>query len=333
MNLEDLIDENGLQQDEWSLTKPKFGVDNQLEVIGWSGRHGSGKLYILKCFVCSQDPELFGEGYFKSLKGNLLKAIVSCGCSNNTRWSKEQFRVICERKSKELGYTFLDFEGAWSGAGTKVRMLCDKHGEWAGGSINGLTNANAGCQMCAYIIRATSRTKPDDVMKDSFFASGAFHPETKFWRSDKKTKQGTKVYWHVHCPVCGASYESKSDNLRGGQQSCGCSKHRQQEAYINLIVDENKLAVAIKFGISRDSKKRAIEQDRASSYEICQYAVYQFPTVKSCKQAERDCKQELECGIVLRRDMRDGWSETTWVYNLERIIEIYERNGGIIHEG
>jgi hypothetical protein len=31
--------------------------------------------------------------------------------------------------------------------------------------------------------------------------------------------------------------------------------------------------------------------------------------------------------------MRDGWSETTWVYNLERIIEIYERNGGIIHEG
>ena len=26
MNLEDLVDEKGLQQDEWSLTRPKFGI-------------------------------------------------------------------------------------------------------------------------------------------------------------------------------------------------------------------------------------------------------------------------------------------------------------------
>ena len=35
-NLEDLIDpEYGLQQDEWSLTRPRFGTEGQLEVIGW----------------------------------------------------------------------------------------------------------------------------------------------------------------------------------------------------------------------------------------------------------------------------------------------------------
>lgn len=35
MNLEDVIDpEYGLQQDEWSLSKPTFGKENQLEVIG-----------------------------------------------------------------------------------------------------------------------------------------------------------------------------------------------------------------------------------------------------------------------------------------------------------
>jgi hypothetical protein len=27
--------------------------------------------------------------------------------------------------------------------------------------------------------------------------------------------------------------------------------------------------------------------------------------------------------------MPDGYTETTWVYNLDKIVEIYERNGGL----
>lgn len=70
MNLEDVIDpEYGLQQDEWSLTRPKFGKEGQLEVVGWSGKSGSNNLYILMCLTCNQDSELFGEGYFRSVKG------------------------------------------------------------------------------------------------------------------------------------------------------------------------------------------------------------------------------------------------------------------------
>ena len=38
MNLEDVIDpEYGLQQDDWSLSKPRFGKESQLEVVVWSG--------------------------------------------------------------------------------------------------------------------------------------------------------------------------------------------------------------------------------------------------------------------------------------------------------
>lgn len=50
MNLEDVIDPAyGLQQDEWSLSKPKFGEHGQLEVVGWSGREHNKKWYILRC--------------------------------------------------------------------------------------------------------------------------------------------------------------------------------------------------------------------------------------------------------------------------------------------
>jgi len=81
LNLEDVVDpEYGLQQDEWSLSKPRFGEEGQLEVVGWSGRNKGGhKLYILECNKCSQDGELFREGYFRSLKGHLVKGAVPCG--------------------------------------------------------------------------------------------------------------------------------------------------------------------------------------------------------------------------------------------------------------
>ncbi len=72
MNLEDLVDKNGLMQDKYSLSEMTFGKDCQLTVVGWNGKHRTNKIYILKCDKCSADPELFGEGYFSSLKYNTL---------------------------------------------------------------------------------------------------------------------------------------------------------------------------------------------------------------------------------------------------------------------
>lgn len=89
-------------------------------------------------------------------------------------------------------------------------------------------------------------------------------------------------------------------------------------------------AVAIKFGIANNSKQRMKQQSSKSIYTLKQHSVYTFRSVEECKKAERECRQELECGVVLKRDMSDGYTETTWVYNIDRIIEIYERNGGII---
>ena len=136
----------------------------------------------------------------------------------------------------------------------------------------------------------------------------------------------------MFCPECGEVGESPSDNLQRGHRPCACSKHRQQECYINLLVDGNNTAVAVKFGIANNSIRRAKQQNYKTPYEILQHSIYTFPSALSCKGAERECKQELECGVVLRRDMLDGYTETTWIYNLEKIIEIYIRKGGILKQ-
>ena len=172
--------------------------------------------------------------------------------------------------------------------------------------------------------------KPDDEMIASFFKSGSFHPDTKFWRSDRKDSRGASRYWHMLCPDCGQEAETHSSELQRGTRSCSCSNQRQQEAYINWLIDEYNNAVAIKFGIARNSKKRIKEQNSKCIYTLKQHAVYTFPSIQQCKQAERECKKELETGVVLKRDMPDGWTETTHAYNIGKVKSIYERNGGVL---
>lgn len=325
MNLEDVVDpEYGLQQDEWSLGKPIIGDNNQLEVIGWSGKCSSQKFYILKCDICSLDPELFGEGYFKSTKYNLInRETCPCGCSGSYLWSKEQYFIRCYRKAHKKTYNFLGFVGEWRRAYTKIRMICEKHGKWETGTITGLLNIESGCPACG----SEFNIKSDFEMIQSFFDSGAFPQGTHFWRSERKNRQGNSCYWYVSCPECGGQGESHSGNLQKGRRACSCSQQRQQECYINLIKDGEKV-IAIKFGIARNSAIRAVKQNRLSVYEVYQHVRYSFPSIVSCKQAEKECKSELECGILTREEMKDGYTETTWAYNLEKIIEIYEENGG-----
>lgn len=333
MNLEDLIDEKGLQQDEWSLLRLRFGQERQLEVVGWSGRSAKGKkLYIVKCAKCFDDAELFGDGHFKIHKGSLILGVLPCGCSQRVSWSGEQYLTLCLRKSDELGYDFLGFEAENLTIAAKIRMLCEKHGEWATGSIGKLLHRGSGCPGCASEARAATKIKSNEVMTQSFFASGAFHPETKFWRSERKNSQGAKVYWCMYCPICEDTGEATSSGLQQGKLPCACSNQRQKEGYINLIVDDHNQTVALKFGVARDSSKRARQQNLKSSYEIREYRVYEFPTVNDCKSAERDCKQQLCCGVILPRDMPDGYTETTSVLNLSRIEVIYVENGGLLKE-
>jgi hypothetical protein len=330
VNLEDVLDpEYGLQQDDYSLSGVVFGEEGQIEVVGWSGKCRTAKYYILKCNKCSKDTELFGEGYFRSVKGSLVKGAVPCGCGR-AMWSKEQFAVLCKRKATELGHTFLGFIGEWNGAYTKIKILCEKHGEWSSATINNLINAGQGCPGCGADATVKASIKPDDMMIASFHESGTFHPDTKFRRSERKNSQGCKVYWFMSCPECGEIGESYSSDLQRGQRPCACSKQRQQECYINWLIDDHNMAVAIKFGIARDSKRRVKQQDSKSAYTLKQHSVYTFPSVEQCKKAERECKKELECGVVLKRDMPDGYSETTWAYNIGKVKDIYERNGGVL---
>jgi len=179
-------------------------------------------------------------------------------------------------------------------------------------------------------VTATSKQK---VYRKRFIIEGGFHPTTKFrilGSSVDIEAPGNGTVWEYTCVECGQIALSTTSCLLQGKRSCACSVHRQKECYINWLVDEHENAVAIKFGVANNSKRRVKQQDTKSAYEVRQYQVYSFPFVQQCKQAERECKKELETGVVLKRDMPDGWTETTWSYNIGKVKSIYERNGGVL---
>ena len=402
MNLEDLLDENGLQQDEWSLTNPVFGKEDQLQVVGffWNlSRSKKKKAYVLHCRVCEKDAELFGEGYFKTDKGDITRNMIPCGCSGKVTWSRDQYATICSRKATMLGYTFLGFDVNWMGKNTKLNLSCDKHGRWYSTSISNFTKPDGkrGCPSCArdkteegrrvplqqridkitklcegttsklvsvpedykHVFqkiqmtctvhgdwettmkdvtdgglcpkcsakkRGLSRRIPDSEMIPKFMSTGAFSPGTTFTK--KGWRENGKSEWEVFCPDCNNSGISTLDNLQQGKRPCACNNQRQQECYINYVMDGDNV-VALKFGIAINSAFRVDSQNRSSVFEVVNKFVYTFPDTKSCKAAEKECKQILYCGVIPKEEMSDGYTETTYVYNLDKIIQIYKKHGGV----
>lgn len=313
----------------------KFGKENQLEVIGWCGKSGSHKCYVAHCIVCSNDPELFGDGLFKIIKGAITLGREPCGCSNIPKWTEQQYYIRTNRKANQQGFEFLGWSDVFSGYRTKIKLSCDKHGVWDTGNINHLMNGR-GCPSCKGETTAKfnvlMKTIPEEQMIASFMISGAFSDNTKFWKSERRTKEGYMDYWKRWCPDCEEISETLTKDLKLGCRSCACNSQRQQQAYINLVKDEHNI-VAIKFGIANNSTIRVKTQNSKSVYQVVNHSVYEFPTVNECKLAEKECLNKLECGVVSRFEMLDGYTETTYPINIEEVIAIYKNFNGRLMDG
>ncbi|HBK7931419.1 TPA: hypothetical protein LNI27_003449 [Vibrio cholerae] len=117
---------------------PKGGT---LTVVDVSHKQGNHAVFTLECSVCSLDKELWPHGSIKSLKGNLEKGQVSCGCSNIPKWTQSQYEILINRKCEEKGYIFQGFVGEWEGNLTYLRLYNSVNGNtWESTNISSFIN-------------------------------------------------------------------------------------------------------------------------------------------------------------------------------------------------
>lgn len=153
-------------------------------------------------------------------------------------------------------------------------------------------------------------------------------PEGTVFTRREDYDTGGKEGWELYCPVCKTSAKSIRERLMRGQVPCLCSMQRQTQGYCNILYD-NDIPVAVKFGIARDANFRRKGQNTKTQLQVKQHSVFRFDSPKSCRAAERECKRTLICGIIPKTDMPDGYTETTYLYNIPAIEAIYRKHGGV----
>lgn len=333
MNLQDLIDENGLQQDDWSLTRPVFGEEGQLEVVGWSGYRGSNKLYLVSCSACKQDIELFGSGLFSATKHNLLSGKIPCGCSVATKWQEYQWIIRIKRLCNETGYSLISY-GEFGGGKTRGIFSCPIHGELEPKAFKDFYNGGKRCIECRRDLVKESLTLPDEHHISGFMSTGSYPEGSTFVRSARvishtRYREGLTPYWWFKCGQCGESFERMHGDFKCGKLPCSCGHYRQTIAYIHVVSDGDTDKF-LKFGITRpigSNRLKSIAQ--GTCYDIRNLGEWSFTECADCKRAEKTVKGQLVCGVVTKNEFKSGWTETTSLSNLEAIIKIFEDCGGI----
>lgn len=84
-----------------------------------------------------------------------------------------------------------------------------------------------------------------------------------------------------------------------------------------------------KFGIANMSSERIRRQNQLSIYDIINYGIWTYPTVKACRDAERYCLNNLTTKVITKEEMPDGYTETTFPSNIDLVISIFEEHGGV----
>lgn len=137
----------------------------------------------------------------------------------------------------------------------------------------------------------------------------------------------TRSKFKYCCSLHGEKEITISNFLFG--QGCGeCSGQSQCQAYIHQVKDRDSVA-ALKFGIAAKWEKRLSIQNYKNLFQSENIGVWMFKSVKACRAAELECKQTLKTGVLSVREMKDGWTETVSTLDIEKVIAIYEKHGGV----
>lgn len=299
----------------------------RLEVVGIIGKTKSYNLiYKVTCTECSKDPELFPEGYFASTKGNLLSGKIPCGCSKSPKWESFQFLILANRAAKGR-FIVHGFSEEFNNVHTKLSLECIKDGHIWNASIDSVTISGAGCPKCKAAKIATSRTVPKhialqkciDICEEMNYEVVGFVGEYKGAR---------KTRFEYVCPQHGKQNVNYDNFVNIGNRCPCCSNNGYDTSKRGSIYvvkwTRDTCGSFIKFGITNKKIESRIKQQTTNTlYTPSLVWSAGFTDGRIPKILEDAIKSSgIETRVILKSEFPDGFTETTYVENLDKIESV-----------
>lgn len=188
--------------------------DGKLIVVDGGDRRSHVKV---KCSVCEEDTELFGDGIFEVNISNLNTGKIPCGCASNINWTLAQYKIRINRKISEgnLPIKFIRFaEIDASPSRTPLTLFCNK------------TQTEYEVRTVTAFFLGTGNQGKVYTVDERIYQYNIDHPTYTVWDSGK-VRSNSNVVCGFHCKICeGNGFESLFEidcqHLFAGTLPCHC---------------------------------------------------------------------------------------------------------------
>lgn len=300
--------------------------DGKLEVIGVAGKQGYKTLYKVTCTECSKDKELFPDGYFVSLKDNLIRGKLPCGCSKNPYWEPDQQLLRVRRSANKNGdFIVHGFAEEFHGSQTKVSCECLIDGyRWCARSAH-IIHKGVGCPKCRNELVRVIQTTPEHIAIDKCIIICKEMGYTPIGFVNGYVG-ANKTRFEYICHTHGKQNVSYDSFVSTGSRCPSCAEYgynpdKKGSFYIVVWTKDNHSF--IKFGITnREVNIRVDEQSKGTDY---QYDIIFSKTWNDGHVAlnlEKSIKQNnmFETKVINKVLFNSGFTETLNIGNLKDLL-------------
>lgn len=208
---------------------------------------------------------------------------------------------------------------------TKVKLFCNTHNKTLSISMDRLIKG-ANCPSCSAVItnKIYKPVKPKTTYEiverfKSKHGDRFDYSEVEYTHSHEKVK--------ITCNIHGSFYQIPHIHIQSKEgcpscAKCGFNDSKPANLYLQLLNDK-----FIKFGITNNNPyDRLYNQKRLSKFSHDMLNIFSFMSGKDARDLELEIKHLLsdEVSVVAKEDMKDGYTETTYLKNYTKILRCIE---------
>lgn len=202
--------------------------------------------------------------------------------------------------------------------GNKLIVTCKKHGDFLitpNDHLNG-----RGCNLCG---RESTKFAVSDTLESFLDKAYRLHGDRYSYEKVEYVESSTPV--KILCKVHGEFLQKPVHHLRGCHcPACATGGYNRGKSGTFYIIKVNDST--IKFGITHNINRRIKDLSFGTEYELELLHIFDFLDGNIPFAIEREIKSTLTCGVIDKENMYFGYTETTNLDNLPKILEIVQKH-------